>query len=272
MHDTGRAQTKLSHLLREPTLHFFALAAALFLVHRLVVGDPRTIVMTPALKADILRRFQDQMGRPAGSAEADAVVKAWKVDEALYREALREGLDREDPTVRNALINKVRERAVLEARIPEPSEADLERYLAEHRDRYESPWIYEHEYVVFPKSEPDAEQKRAKAERQLQAGATPASLGLRSTAAKVNRERIEQEFGPETADAISKLPIGGWYEVASADRLVLVRMIAKEGGLPPPEMLHARVLADWRGEKTAKAVAAKAQAIVERYRFEEPSR
>lgn len=272
MHHTGRAQTKLSRILREPTLHFFALAAALFLVHRLVVTDPRTIVITPALKADILRRFQDQMGRPASSAEADAVVKTWKVDEALYREALREGLDREDPAVRSALINKVRERALLEARISEPSEADLERYLAQHRDQYESPWIYEHEYVVFPKSQPDAEQERAAVERQLRAGATPASLGLRSTAANVNRERIEREFGPATADAITKLPIGGWHEVASVDRLVLVRMIAKKGGMPPPEMLHARVLADWQAEKTAKAVAAKAHAIVERYRFEEPSR
>lgn len=273
MHRTERDRTtERPRLWREPTLHFFLLALLLFVAHRLVVGDQRTIVLTPALKADILRRYQDQMGHKPDAAEVAAVLNAWKVDEALYREALQLGLEREDPTVRNVLISKMRERATLEARIPEPTESDLQQYLEQHRDQYEAPWTYEHEYVVFSKSEPGAEQKRAEAERQLQAGATPASLGLRSTGANVDRARIEQEFGPSVADAICKLAPGGWHELETPDRLLLVRMIGKQGGLPPAEVLHAQLEAGWRLGMTEKATARAARAIADRYRFEEPSR
>ena len=85
----GTRTTRLGRLVREPTLHFFALAAAILLGQRLVAGDPRTIEITPALKADLLRRYQDQLNRPPTSAEAEAFMAAWKADEALYREALR---------------------------------------------------------------------------------------------------------------------------------------------------------------------------------------
>ncbi|HET7540064.1 MAG TPA: hypothetical protein VFK05_09330, partial [Polyangiaceae bacterium] len=59
----------LVRLLREPTLHFFAIAAAALLVQHAIVGDAQTIELTPALKADLMRRYQDQMGRPARPEE-----------------------------------------------------------------------------------------------------------------------------------------------------------------------------------------------------------
>ena len=154
---------RLSRLLREPTLQFFAIAALLLVGHRLVVGNPRTIAISPALKADLLRRYHDQLNRAPTSAEADDFMASWKVEEALYREALREGIDCDDPSVRSLLIARMRERALLGTRIPEPTEADLRQYLEQHRDQFEAPLLYEHEYVVFPKGEPGAERERTKA-------------------------------------------------------------------------------------------------------------
>ena len=259
-------------LLREPTLHFFVLAAALLLGQRFVTGNPRTIVITPALKADLLRRYRDQLNRAPTDAEANAFMAGWKADEALYREALREGIDRDDATVRNVLIGKMRERALLGTRLPEPTEADLQEYLARHRDEFDAPLIYQHEWVAFPKQDPKAEEERAKYERQLTAGATPASLALRSTGANVNRERIEQEFGREVADEICRLPIGQWQELETTDRLLLVKMIGIQGGLPPPDVLHARLVAGWQGEMAQAALARATRSIAERYRFEEASK
>ena len=43
----------MKRLLREPTLHFFILGALLFLLHHLIVGDPRTIVVSPGVKAAV---------------------------------------------------------------------------------------------------------------------------------------------------------------------------------------------------------------------------
>ena len=268
----GAKTSAFMRLLREPTLHFFAVAAAALLLQRLIVGDAQTIALTPALKADILRRYNDQMGRAATPAEADGVLANWKTEEVLYREALRERLDRDDPAVRNLLIGKMRERLLLQKPLGEPSEAELQQFLEAHRADYEAPLLYEHEFVVFPKQEPGSEQLRAKSERQLAAGATPASLGLRSTVANVNRERIEQEFGPTVAGEIRKLPLGQWHELETNDRLLLVKMNGIQGGLAPPALLHEQLLAGWKGSQAQKVMAQAAASVTRRYRFEEKSR
>jgi len=262
---------RFRRLLSEPTIHFFILAAAIVVGQRLIVGNPRTIVITQALRADLLRRYRDQLGRSPTSAEVATYLRDWKRDEALYREALREGIDRNDPTVRNVLIGRIRDRAMQQTPIPKPTEAQLQQYFEQHRDLFETPLTYEHEYVVFPKSEPDAEQKREKYERELKAGATPASLGLRSVAAIVNRERIEREFGSETADRICHLPAGQWQPLEAPGRLLLVKMIRIQGGLPESAALHERLALGWKAEMEQKAMERVTRTIADRYRFEEPS-
>lgn len=261
----------LLRLLREPTLHFFAVAAAALLIQRAIAGDAQIIELTPALKADLLRRYQDQMGRAPTAADAQAIVANWKTEEVLYREALREKLDRDDPAVRNLLIGKMRDKLLLQTQLREPSEAELQQFLEQHRADYEIPMLYEHQYVVFPK-QPGAEQQRAEAERKLAAGATPASLGLRSTAANVNRERIEQEFGPAVADQIRSLPLGQWSSLETNDRLLLVKLDAKTGGLAPPAVLHAQLLAGFQAMQAQKVVEQASQNLLQRYRFEDTSR
>lgn len=253
-------------------MHFFVLAAVALLAHRLVLGDPHTIELTPRLKADLVRRYQDQIGRPPTSAEVEACVAAWKVDEALYREALRQGMDRDEPAVRNLLISTLRERLMLQTRLPEPTEAELRQYLEQHRADYETPLIYEHEFVAFPKQEPGAERERAKYERSLEAGATPASLGLRSTAANVDRERIEREFGPDVAAKIQHLPMGQWQKLETSERLLLVKLIRIQGGLAAPAVLHEQLVAGFQAAARQKALERASQEIARRYRFEEKPR
>jgi hypothetical protein len=262
----------LARLLREPTLHFFAIAAAALLLQRALVGDTQTIELTPALKSDLLRRFQDQMGRAPTPADAEATFASWKSEEALYREALREKLDRDDPNVRNLLVGKMRDRLLLQTPVREPSEAELQQFLEQHRADYEAPLLYEHEYVVFPKQDPGAAQLRAESEPKLVAGATPASLGLRSTVANVSRERIEQEFGPAVADQIRSLPTGQWRKLETNDRLLLVKLNGVQGGLAPPALLHEQLLAGWKVTEAQKIVDRATQVLMQRYRFEEKAR
>jgi PPIC-type PPIASE domain len=269
--ESGKTST-FQRLLREPTLHFFAVAAVALSVQRAIVGDAQIIELTPALRADLLRRYQDQMGRAATPAEADAWLANWKSEEALYREALREKLDRDDPAVRNLLVGKMRERLLLQTPLRTPTDAELQQFLEQHRADYEIPRLYEHEYVVFPKQEPGAEQRRAKFERELAAGATTASLGLRSTVANVNQERIEQEFGVPVADQIRNLPVGQWRELETNDRWLLVKLIAVSGGLAPPALLHEQLLAGWNAAEAQKIVDRATQGILKRYRIEDKTR
>jgi len=259
-------------LLREPTLHFFAIAAVLLLGQRLVEGDPSKIELTPALKADLLRRYQDQLSRPPTRAEVEAFLVTWKNEEALYREAIREGIDRDDATVRNVLVAKMRERLLLQTRLPEPTEADLDQYLARRRADFEAPLIYEHEWVAFSKQHPNAEAERARVEARLAAGATPAELELRSTAARVDRARMDQEFGAEVAEKVRALAPGSWHRLEAGERLLLVRLIRIHGGLPPADELRARLTAGWKAEVAAKALAEATRSVADRYRLEETTR
>jgi hypothetical protein len=268
----GAWARKATRLVSEPTIHFFIIGAVIFLAHRLIAGDPRTIIVGPAVRTDLARRFRDRFDRSPSTAEIDTALQSWKLEESLYREALCDGLDREDPMVRTLLINKVRERAALQSPVREPTEAELQQWLAEHRNLYEMPLVYEHEYAVFPKNAPAAEQQRERYERALRAGATPAKLGLRTVAANVRRERIEEEFGAELAKRICSLPVGDWHPLENQNNLVLVRMIRIEGGLPGHVALRDRLVMDWKSTMQQKAVDRAAQAIEARYRFREQSK
>lgn len=270
--DSANKSSPVLRVLREPTLHFFAIAAVILLGQRLIVGDARTIELGPSLKADLLRRYHDQIGRAATAQEAADIIANWKNEEVLYREALRESLDRDDPAVRNLLIGKMRERLLLQTPLGEPSPAELQQFLEQHRADYESPLLYEHEYVVFPKREPGAEGLRAKSERELAGGATPASLGLRSTVANVTRERIEQEFGPAVAERIQRLPTGQWHELETDDRLLLVKLMGTQGGFAAPELLREQLRAGWKARKAQQILERATQVVARRYRFKEESR
>jgi len=126
--------------------------------------------------------------------------------------------------------------------------------------------------VVFPKQEPGAQERRAKYEKQLLAGATPASLALRSTVANVNRERIVQEFGLEVAEKIAHLPLGQWQELETQDRWLLVKLNQIQGGLAEPSLLREQLRAGFQAMMAQRALEQATEAVVRRYHFEERSR
>ena len=269
MNNQGFWSSRTGRLLREPMVHFFLLGAGVFLAHRIVVGDPRRIVMGAGLRPDLERQVRDQLGRPPTPDELTAAMQTWKRDEALYYEALRLGLDRDDPLVRNFLVDRIREHLWRQAPTPEPTDGDLDRWFAEHRGLYEKPLVYEFEYAVFPRSDPAAEKQREQRARALNAGATPASLDLRTVVAKVERDGIEAELGKEAAAGIVALTIGTWRLFENTQRLILARMIGIEGGLPAPAALRERLLVDCKMAMQQQAVQRAVDTIVDRYRFEE---
>jgi hypothetical protein len=63
-----------------------------------------------------------------------------------------------------------------------------------------------------------------------------------------------------------------WQRLESPERLWLVKLVRVSGGSPPPDELHARLLAAWKGEQTQKAMAEATRRIAERYRYEETRR
>ena len=259
-------------LLREPLLIFFVLGALLFLAHRLVGGDPRTIVVTPGVRAELDRQLRDTNGRAPDAAQRQAAVQSWIRAEALYREALREGLDRDDPNVRNVLIEKIQARRAMEAPRHEPAQAELDAWLAAHRSLYERPLRYTIEWVVFPKdasaggTSPGA--ARESFQRALGRGADARFLGKTIYGATLTADGVRDKLGASVAGALAGFPSEKWRESANGDDLLLVRVTDVDGGLPPPDELRPRLIADVVHAQQEAGMERAVEAIVARYKVE----
>lgn len=260
---------RVNKLLREPVLHFFVAGAVLFLAHRVFVGAPRTVVVTHGVRADLSRRFQDVNGRAPTADELAAELQKWETDEALSREALREHLDRDDPGIRTILADKLRLRASFEVPKRSPTDAELDAWLARHRDRYEMPARYDFEFVAFPRTAPHAREDRDAFERALQSGQPPASLGRpvvggNLTAAEL-KDRVDATLA---AHIVQATPGGPWQRVETPQNDYLARLKAIGGGVPTRQQLGERLIDDWQRSVQQEATDRILQKTLDRYRFE----
>ena len=256
-------------LLAEPTFVFFAIGALLFGAHRVIAGDPRTISVTPSVRADLSRRFRDHERRPPTPAELEDALSAWKRDEALYREALREHLDRDDATVRSVLADKMRARVALVLPKRTPTDAELEHWLQTHRALYETPLRYDYESIAFADSETSLERELERFSTALRAGENPASLGRPVVGGTLTDAELRARVGASVAERIPSLPIGSWQRVNGEGRVFLARVRRVVGGLPTLEELRPRLVADSTYAAEQQAIERETRRIVERYRFEE---
>ena len=252
----------------EPIVHFFVLGAFLFALHRVLVGDPRTIVVTPGLKAELSRRFEDLHGRAPSAPELDAELRQWERDEAVFREALRQGLDRDDPTIRGALVAKMRAIASAEVVPREPTDEDLRGWLASHRELYETPLRYDFEYVAFSRAAPDAAAERERFERAVRDGAGPATLGRPVVGGNLSLADMQGRVAPELIERLPRFPLAEWQRVDAAHELLLARVKRIDGGLPSVDELRPRLIADWAQATEREAVERVLQRSVDRYRIE----
>lgn len=259
----------LRRALQQPVLHFFALGALLFAVQRVVQGDPNAIVVTPGVKADLARRFQDDQGRPPTAAEVEAALRAWKLEEALFREALRQGLERNDRGVRSLLIDQLRAQALQAAPKRQPSEAELARFLDTHRSLYETPQRYLLEWLAVDKTKPDARAELAELEAKLKAGSEPNGLNRPVFGANLESATARERLGDKLASELATLPPGQWRASESPTELLVFRVKSVSGGLPEPTELRARLLVDCSAALQAEAASAALEKLAAQYRFEE---
>ncbi|HEY3494058.1 MAG TPA: hypothetical protein VGK73_05200 [Polyangiaceae bacterium] len=265
----GAWKSRLQRLGREPVVHFFVIGVLLFVVHRAVAGDPRVIVVSGGVEAELARRFQDHHHRPPTPAELETALREWKYEEVLYREALREGLDQDDATVRKVLADKLRARLALEEPRHEPTDAELRTWLATHENLYEVERRYECEWASFPKSAPSVSAELEKYEQALKEGKNPSTSARPLFGRRMSTEQLREVFGAGLAERIPRFPLEQWQRAEHGDQLLLLRVKAVEGGTPDFKAIRPLLLADWTLAREQAAIARATQRRVERYRFEE---
>jgi hypothetical protein len=269
MSSSPASKGRAAAFLAEPVVHFFALGVLLFVGHRLFAGDPRTVVVTPRVKAELARQFQETNGRPPSADELAGEVRKWRTDEALFREAEREHLERDDPGIRTILVDKMRMRAGFEVPKREPTDAELDAWLGAHRDRYETPPSYDFEFVSFPRAEPRARADLDAFERALGEGKDPTKLGRSVIGGNLTAEDLKERVEPELAAGIPKLAPGAWQRLETPKSLVLARVKRVDGGVPTREKLGPRLVTDWKRATHEEAVDRVLAPTIARYRFEE---
>jgi len=266
----------IRRLLREPLLHFALLGAAIFGTYRLVAptaSDTSEIVITADRIASITAQFSaSHGGRPPHEEELRAAVDAYVRDEMLYREGLALGLDRDDPVVRN----RIRQKADLlseDALSREPSDRDLEAYLAAHQAEFDlpAPVSFQQIYIDPGRHRGDDLTIVAGVRQALTLGRQPGTLGdrtlLPATMTKVLPRDIEAVFGHDFAKQLAAIDGDGWQgPLMTSYGLHLVR-ITHRGKPTRATLADARdvVAREWSRAQTAKLKEQFYRMLAERY-------
>ena len=267
----------IRRLLREPLLHFALLGAAIFGAYRLIappVSDASEIVITADRIASITAQFSaSHGGRPPHEEELRAAVDAYVRDEMLYREGLALGLDRDDPVVRN----RIRQKADLlseDALTSEPSDRDLEAYLAAHQAEFDIPGrvSFQQIYIDPGRHRGDDLTTIVTSIRQaLTLGRQPGTLGdrtlLPATMTEALPHEVEAAFGNDFTRQLAAIDGEVWQgPLTTSYGLHLVR-ITHRGEPTRATLADARdvVAREWSRAQTAKMKEQFYKVLAQRY-------
>ncbi|MBP1844162.1 hypothetical protein J2046_002420 [Rhizobium petrolearium] len=269
----------VKRLLKEPLVHFFLIALAIFAMHG-VVGDksvpaPDVIVVTASKIEQMGSVFTKTWQRPPTGRELKGLIDDHVREEILVREALALGLDKDDTVIRRRLRQKMEFLVIDEADAPVPTDAELNVYLNAHPGAFETdPMLAFQQVFLNPERQGDAIARNAAS--TLEALATvpstdPASLGdvtqLPPVVELTGKTAIAQMFGGEFAEALDKASVGQWIgPVASGFGLHLVRVTErKPGRLPALGDVRAAVMREWANDRRVALEDRRFAELLKRY-------
>ncbi len=179
-------------------------------------ADASRIVVTGAHVAHQQAYLLRQWNRPPTATELRRAVDAYVREEVLYREALVKGMDRLDPRVRMALVQKMEMLAAGRADAQEISDADLGAFYALRKERYRVPAQLSFVQVFF-KEESGEERagavvdqfgRQAPSSEQVEAAGDMTMLG--AVHQDLSTTEIQKRFGPQFSAAVLELPVDRW--------------------------------------------------------------
>ncbi|WAS99399.1 peptidylprolyl isomerase [Nannocystis punicea] len=248
-------------ILREPLVHFLVVGLALFALHARVRPEPDAAMRVDQGRVESTRAgLTERLGRAPEPGELAAALRDALDDERMVREALRLGLDRDDPIVRRRLIQKLRLAYESTADVDARDDAALLALRDADPTRYSAPARIALTQVLAARGRhPDLSAAAEEMLRRLAAGADPAELGDPGPHARRFGLRPSGDyaglFGPEFAAALADMPEGTWSIVQSPLGAHAVRVDARA----PAELLsldaaRPRLQADLAERRRAEAV------------------
>lgn len=249
----------LRKLIREPLVHFLggALLVFAFFWATGTGRDPADYMISidetdiKRLSADWQRNFR----RAPTPAELDSLIDQEIAEEIYYREALRLGLDRDDPVIRRRLFTKMRFIDSENVANVASTDAMLQQWMAEHPGRYALSSLHDFEQIYLGQISAAAAGDII---APLNHGARPAAfaqtLSLPTELKRASNAEISRQFGDRFAAQLQALEPGAWSgPVSSGFGLHAVRITARQPGKAAAlEDVRQRVVNDWRAAKQAE--------------------
>ena len=283
-------------LLRDPLVLVLMAGLGLYLLYSLLqdeTGDPRVIsVNRDALIGFIENRIRE-IDRNAASDRLDTMppqdlellVSEYIREQALYREALRLGLDRDDYVMQRRLVQRLEfTLAALSPVDASPSEQDLLEYFETNQETYREPAkiTFTHVYLNPELRPPEELPKRA---ADLLDTLNKGNVAFSDSLGYGDRflyhrnyverpfEDIASHFGGPMAEALFE---EGEHRQAAADwvgplrsehgiHLVLVRQMIN-ASIPDFDQLRSKLERDFLREQRQQALDESVQRIIENYR------
>lgn len=254
--------------LREPLVHFLAAGSALFLLMG-QFGDEetldRSITINEAEVARLASQWEQTWRRPPTQQQLDSLIRDYIKEEIYFREAMRLGLDADDPVIRRRLRAKMEFLATAQIQNMEPTDAALQTFYTKNTIRYAEKPAYSFDQQFLGEDEDIAKASvlALKAGKPVQAQSLSVSASMENAAS----DSIAREFGDGFADSLRTLPQERWSGPVQSGfgwHAVRVREVLASG-TPPLSDIRQRVSNDWRAETQAKREAAAYQALLDGY-------
>lgn len=209
-----------------PVVHLLVLGALVALLVAVVKGPPvdrddaKRVVISDADVAQVRAKWIRTWNRPPTALELREALGKHVREEVLYHEALARGLDRQDPTVRLAMVRKLTMLGAAATDAAEVTDEEAQAYFALRQERYRVPATVSFMHVYFNPDQSGDEAKknaekiladlRQRDPRPEQLDELGDPLMLQSVYAEVSEEGIRRAFGAEFAQAVMALPADEW--------------------------------------------------------------
>lgn len=256
----------LQYWLREPTLHFFAIAAIIFAVYALNQSQTENVIEISQSEIDA-RIFLQELNRGAEltDAERDFITSTLIEERILVEEAKKMGLDN-DARINDMLAQKMRH--VLSGNVIQPSDDDLQGHYQRYRQSYEIPARLTAEELVFNSRDPlRPEVRQALAENAEPSRLLEMETGTVSPLPDVHAIDLANIFEPDFSAQVFQADVGQWVGpfISNRGQHWLRVQSTLPATLPSLSEIIDRVRMDWIVEEEDRLLQLEVDALWESY-------
>jgi hypothetical protein len=273
---------KIAKFFKDPLFQFLLIGIVIYALY-FAFGinsdeeNENTIVVSSGEVAWMKDSWSKKMNRPPTQEELDAMINSNIEETALYNEAIKMGLDKDDIIIRRRLSQKLRFLQEDLLQPTEPSDEELQNYFEESIDKYYSDLSFTMTQIFF---DPDKREEATlidaeKTKKELMLidinTINPNDYGDRFMLQSYYPDRTQLEiaklFGSEFAKSVSQLDTGKWHGPILSGYGTHLVYISTRIDPPSPvlENVKERVMADWKVYKQKEINRLYIESVLSRY-------